>query len=388
MAQARALGEIDKEIVATDSAISSVDGIEGRLGYRGYDIHDLAQNLGFEETIYLLWRGELPGPRSLQQFEELLDENRRLPEAASELIRSFPGTAPVMDRLRTAVSLLSLYDPDAADNSAASNERKALRLTSQMGTVVAALARSERGLEPVAPARGRRTAWNFLYMLTGQPPAQAAEHALDVALVLHADHELNSSTYAARLAVETLSDTYAAVTAAIGAFSGPLHGGANVEVMHMLEQIGEPANAERYVAEALRSGRKLMGIGHQFYKTVDPRAISLRSIARQLADSSGERTWIEISEAVQAAADKALAARGKTTLKPNVDFFSAPVYRALGIPTDYFTSVFVISRIAGWSAHILEQQFGGRLVRLRANYTGPADRKVIPLEKRGEPAGA
>ena len=371
-----------EDVIAGESSICDVDGKNGKLIYRGYDIHDLAENTTFEEVVYLLWNGGLPTISQLDALQADLDAARVLPEAALDLLRRFPKTATAMDALRTATSLLALYDPDEADESMEANKRKALRLTAQMGTLVAALDRLRKGEEPVAPKPGLSTAGNFLYQLTGTEPGATETHALDVALVLHADHELNASTFAARVTVATLTDMYSAVTSAVGTLAGPLHGGANVNVMHLLEQIGTPDRAEEIVTQMLAAGKKIPGIGHRVYRALDPRAMSLREMSRQLAESSGDAKWCEISEKVQEAADKALAAKGKTTLKANVDFFSASVYHMLGIPDDLFTPVFAISRVAGWTAHILEQLGDNRLIRPRAIYTGPRDLTVKPISER------
>jgi citrate synthase len=371
-----------EDVIAGESSITEVNGLEGKLVHRGYDIHDLALNVSFEEVIYLLWDDDLPNHKQLSEFNRELAANRAVPLPVLEFIRQFPKDAGPMDALRTAVSLLSFYDPDTGDNSLDANRRKAMRLTAQVGTVVAAIARCQAGKEPLDPDPDHETAWNFLYMLTGEEPNNVAERALDVALILHADHELNASTFAARVTIATLSDMYSAIVSAIGALAGPLHGGANIEVMHMLEQIGSPRDAERYVADALDTGKKLMGIGHRVYKTLDPRAVSLRYMSRQLAESSGNRKWYDISEAVEGAAERALAARGKSTLKANVDFFSASVYHVLRIPTEFFTPVFAVSRMSGWTAHVIEQLQNNRLIRPRAIYTGPTNRKVTPLPLR------
>ena len=383
MADEKAFKEGLEDVVAGTSRITDVNGGEGKLIYGGYDIHDLAQNTTFEEVVYLLWEGELPTGEQLAQLNADLDAQRALPEPALALLRQFPRTAVPMDALRTAVSLLGFYDPDTGDESLDANRRKAVRLVAQMGTLVAALSRLHAGQEPVAPKTGLSTAANFLYQLTGQEADETAAHALDVALILHADHELNASTFSARVTIATLSDMYSAITAAVGTLSGPLHGGANVNVMHLLEKIGTPDRAEEVVTQMLAGGQKVPGIGHRVYRALDPRAVSLRQMSRQLAETTGDAKWFEISERVQEAADKALAAKGKTTLKANVDFFSASVYHVLGIPTEQFTPVFAISRVAGWTAHVLEQLENNRLIRPRAIYTGPRDLKVTPVAQRG-----
>ncbi len=371
-----------EDVIAGESSICDVDGVNGKLIYRGYDIHDLAQNTTFEEVIYLLWNGTLPTAQQLSALNAELDANRAIPNDAMALLKQFPKTAPPMDALRTATSLLGMYDPDLGDESLAANRRKALRLTAQMGTIVGTLDRLRKGEEPVTPLSGLSTAASFLHQLTGEVPSETASHALDVALVLHADHELNASTFAARVTVATLTDMYSAVTSAVGTLAGPLHGGANVSVMSLLEQIGTPDKADSVVSQMLGAGKKIPGIGHRVYRALDPRAVSLREMSRQLAETTGESRWYEISERVQEAADRELAAKGKTTLKANVDFFSASVYRMLHIPNDQFTPVFAISRVAGWTAHILEQLGDNRLIRPRAIYTGPRDLTVKPIEER------
>ncbi|HEX5323242.1 MAG TPA: citrate synthase [Capsulimonadaceae bacterium] len=371
-----------EDVIAGESAITDVNGQEGKLIYRGYDIHDLAVNSTFEEVIYLLWNGDLPNQGQLTSFRSDLCASYTIPQSSLDLIRQFPKNAPPMDALRTAVSLLAFSDPDLGDESKEANRRKALRLTARMGTLVAALARVERSEAPIPPKPELSIAANFLYMLSGKEPDETMARALDVALILHADHELNASTFAARVTIATLTDMYSAITSAVGTLAGPLHGGANVQVMHMLEEIGEPERAEEYVTNMLASGKKVMGIGHRVYRTLDPRAASLREMSLQIAQSTGERKWYELSEAVAAAAEKAFASKGKTTLKPNVDFFSASVYHVLGIPTNLFTPVFAVSRVAGWTAHVLEQLENNRLIRPRAIYVGPRDKKVTPVAQR------
>jgi citrate synthase len=371
-----------EDVIAGESSICDVDGKNGKLIYRGYDIHDLAEHTTFEEVVFLLWNGHLPSQSERGAFQSELDANRAIPAPTLALLRQFPRTAPPMDALRTATSLLALSDPDEGDESMEANKRKALRVTAQMGTLVATLARLRAGEEPVAPKAGLSTAGSFLYGLTGTEPGDTATHALDVALVLHADHELNASTFAARVTVATLTDMYSAITSAVGTLAGPLHGGANVNVMHLLEKIGTPDRADEVVTQMLAEGKKVPGIGHRVYRALDPRAVSLREMSRQLAEATGDSKWYEISEKVQEAADKALAAKGKTTLKANVDFFSASVYHMLGIPSEQFTPVFAVSRVAGWTAHVLEQLGDNRLIRPRAIYTGPRGLTVKPIGER------
>lgn len=371
-----------EDVIAGESSICDVDGKNGKLIYCGYDIHDLAEHTTFEEVVFLLWNGHLPSQSEMGTFQSELDANRAIPAPTLALLRQFPRTATPMDALRTATSLLALSDPDEGDESMEANKRKALRVTAQMGTLVATLARLRAGEEPVAPKAGLSTAGSFLYGLTGTEPGDTATHALDVALVLHADHELNASTFAARVTVATLTDMYSAITSAVGTLAGPLHGGANVNVMHLLEKIGTPDRADEVVTQMLAEGKKVPGIGHRVYRALDPRAVSLREMSRQLAEATGDSKWYEISEKVQEAADKALAAKGKTTLKANVDFFSASVYHMLGIPSEQFTPVFAVSRVAGWTAHVLEQLGDNRLIRPRAIYTGPRGLTVKPIGER------
>jgi citrate synthase len=371
-----------EDVVAGKSAICDVNGKDGKLIYSGYDIHDLAQHTTFEEVVYLLWNGKLPNREELTELNAQLDANRAIPAEALELIKRFPKTATPMDALRTAVSLLGFYDPDHGDESTEANRRKAIRVTAQLGTIVAALDRLRKGEEPLEPKAGLGTAGNFLYLLSGVEPNATATKALDVALVLHADHELNASTFAARVTVATLTDLYSGVTSAVGTLAGPLHGGANINVMHLLEKIGTPDKAEEIVSGMLADGKKIPGIGHRVYRALDPRAVSLREMSKELAEATGDTKWYEMSEKVQQAADAALIAKGKTTLKANVDFYSASVYHVLGIPTDLFTPVFAVSRIAGWTAHILEQYGNNRLIRPRAIYIGPRDLTVVPIDQR------
>lgn len=371
-----------RDAIIGKSRICDVNGDEGKLIYAGYDIHDLAQHATFEEVVYLLWHIVLPTQSQLDELNHHLDEHRVLPDGVLTALKAFPASAPPMDALRTAVSLLGLYDPDTGDDSPAANMHKSVRLVAQMGTIVAALARLRAGQEPIAPRPGLRTAANFLYMLKGEEPSEIETHALDVALILHADHEINASTFAARVTIATLTDVYSAVVSAIGTLAGPLHGGANTNVMRTLEKIGSADKAEEVVTQMLGSGQKIPGIGHAVYKALDPRAVSLREMSRQLAQSTGDSHWFDLSEAVQQAADKALTAKGKTTLKANVDFFSASVYHMLGIPTEQFTPIFAISRVSGWTAHILEQLENNKIMRPRAIYEGPRGLTVQPIAQR------
>jgi citrate synthase len=327
-------------------------------------------------VVFLLHRGTLPSRPQLEELRTALVRERPVPAAVLELLRRLPrGTHP-MTTLRTAVSALGAFDPDGEDHGEAARARKALRLTAQMATLVAALDRIRRGEEPIPPDPGLGHAANFLFMLTGSRPSAAAARAMDVALVLHADHEFNASTFAARVAASTLADIHGAVTAALATLKGPLHGGANEAVMQMLEAVGDPGRAEPWVREAFSQKRKIMGFGHAVYRTEDPRAVHLRRLSRELGEERGERLWFDLSERVEA------VVRAEKGLYANVDFYSASLYRALGIPTDLFTPVFAVSRVAGWTAHVLEQLGNNRLIRPESEYTGPRDVAYVPLERR------
>ncbi|WP_219836019.1 citrate synthase [Paenibacillus sp. R14(2021)] len=361
-------------IVATTSSISSI--IDGVLTYRGIDIDDLAENASFEEVAYLLWYGKLPNQSELNELLNKLGEYAAVPAGVLDALKLFPKNTNSMAALRTAVSSLALYDAQANDMSHEANITKAIKIQAQIPTLVAAFARIREGKEPVAPKSGVSIAYNFLYMLTGQEPEQVAVKALDQALVLHADHELNASTFAARVTVATLSDIYSGITSAIGALKGPLHGGANEAVMVMLEEIGSFANVESYINAKLANKDKIMGFGHRVYKNGDPRAKHLQKMSRELGKLTGSMELYEMSVKIEE------LVTGQKGLKPNVDFYSASVYTTLGIPRDLFTPIFAISRASGWTAHILEQYENNRLIRPRAEYTGPVDQKVTPIAQR------
>jgi 2-methylcitrate synthase len=357
-----------EDVVATSSAICYIDGARGVLAYRGYDIHDLATHATFEEVCFLLWHGRLPTRAELGELQSQFATARPLPEGIVRLLRSLPPAEP-MDLLRTLASALAHYDADAADHSPRANTRKAVRLTAQIGSLVATLGRVDGGGGPLHPDPAMGFAASFLYMLTGRRPDALSTRALDVALVLHADHELNASTFAARVAAATLSDVHSAVVAGIGTLKGPLHGGANAEVMKMLLDLGAdatPDRIERAVREKLSRKEKIPGFGHRVYRTMDPRAVHLRQMSRDLGRRTGQPQWFEISERIEA------LVKAEKGLNPNVDFYSASTYHALGIPTTLFTPVFAVSRCAGWTAHVLEQLANNRLIRPRAEYTGPS----------------
>jgi len=367
------------DVVATSSAICYLDGASGVLAYCGCDIHDLARHSTFEEVCFLLWQRRLPSRAELGDLQSQLAAARPLPEPIIRLMRSLPpGNS--MDALRTLTSALAHYDPDTADNSSPANARKATRLTAQIASLVAAIGRINAGAAPIQPDPALSHAANFLYMLTGERPDSLAAHAFDIALILHADHELNASTFAARVTAATLSDIHSAIVAAIGALKGPLHGGANADVMRLLLDIGAgaaPEKAEEAVRAKLARKEKIPGFGHRVYTTEDPRATHLREMSRELGRRSGQPAWFEMSQRIEA------LMKAEKKLNPNVDFYSASTYYALGIAIDLFTPIFAVSRISGWTAHVLEQLAHNRLIRPRADYVGPEyPQRYVPLEAR------
>jgi citrate synthase len=369
-----------EDTVATSSSICYLDGDRGVLAYCGYDIHELARHATFEEVCYLLWHRRLPTRAELGDLQSALAAARALPEPILRLMRTLPPGA-AMDGLRTLTSALALYDPDVLDNSPQANERKAVRLTAQLGSVVATLGRLNAGGGSIQPDPVLSHAANFLYMLSGERPSGLATRAFDVALILHADHELNASTFAARVAAATLTDIHSAIVAAIGALKGPLHGGANADVMRMLLEIGQdapPGKVEEAVRARLARKEKIPGFGHRVYKTAeDPRAAHLRQMSRDLGRRSGQAGWFEMSERIEA------VVKADKHLNPNVDFYSASTYHALGIDSSLFTPIFAVSRISGWTAHVLEQYANNRLIRPRAEYVGPEyPQRYVAVENR------
>jgi citrate synthase len=365
-------------VVAANSGICWIDGDAGVLAYRGIDIHELAEKSSFEECSYLLWFGRLPRRAELEEFSKQLAEARKIDPKIIELLRSFPQSATPMEVLRTAVSALSFYDPDESDNEHDANVRKSFRLTSQIAMLVAAYDRLRKGKAVVEPDPSLSHAANFLWMLNGEKPSATATKTFDVALILHADHELNASTFAARVIAATLSDIHSAITGAIGALKGPLHGGANEAVMRMLFAIDKAgADPVDYVAGLLAQKKKISGFGHRVYHTEDPRATHLRKMSEELGESSGNAKWFKMSRAIE----KYILAEKK--LNANVDFYSASTYTMLGIDLDLFTPIFAVSRISGWAAHVIEQLDDNRLIRPRAEYIGPEyPVKYTVLEKR------
>jgi citrate synthase len=365
-------------IVATNSSICYIDGEQGVLAYRGIDIHELADRSNFEETCYLLWFGRLPSRAELVDLRGRLAAERQIDPAIIQLLRNAPKTALPMDVLRTAVSALAFYDPDEKSNDHDANIRKAIRLTSQIAVIVAAYDRIRKGKPLVEADRSLSHAANFLLQLTGNRPSPTAEKALDIALILHADHELNASTFAARVTAATLSDMHSAITSAIGALKGPLHGGANEAAFRIMSQIErEKADAVEFVRNMLAQKKKVPGFGHRVYHTEDPRATHLRVMSRDLCNSSGQPQWYEMSEKIE----KLVKAEKK--LNANVDFYSASTYHVLGIDEDLFTPIFAVSRISGWAAHVIEQLDDNRLIRPRAEYIGPEyPNRYVPIDRR------
>ncbi len=365
-------------VVATTSSVCFIDGDQGVLAYRGIDVHELADHSTFEETCYLLWLGRLPTRNELKEIREHLAEERKLDPAIISLLRSAPKHVVPMDVLRTAVSALAFYDAEERKNDHEANVRKSIRLTSQIPMIVAAYDCIRKGKPIVEPDRSLSHAANFLLMLNGTKPSPTAERALDIALILHADHELNASTFAARVTVATLSDVHSGVVSAIGCLKGPLHGGANEAVFTILQAIDRSgSDPVEYIKEVLAQKKRIPGFGHRVYHTEDPRATHLRKMSEDLGKSSGQSKWFEWSRAIE------LFIKAEKKLNANVDFYSASTYHTLGIDTDLFTPVFAVSRISGWTAHIIEQLDDNRLIRPRADYTGPAyPQHWVPFEKR------
>lgn len=372
-------GAVDKGlegVVACTTAISSIVG--ATLNYRGYTIEDLAEHSTFEETVFLLWNGRLPNKAEFEKFRAEFGREMALPADYLKALKALP-TKDVhpMSWLRTAVSLLAHWDPQANDNSPEATRAKSLRLTAKMPAVVCAFEAYRNGREPVAPKADKSIAWNFMSMLKGGEPEADLVKVFDTCLILHADHELNCSAFATRVTASSLSDLHSAVVSAIGALKGPLHGGANEQVILMLKRIGTIDRAQQFVKDALSAKEKVMGIGHRVYKNGDPRARILRGISEKLTKKIGEPQWYEMSTLIDDTMNK------EKGLMPNVDFYSATVYYSMGIPTDIYTPIFAVSRVAGWCAHAMEQYANNRIYRPRGQWTGQEGLKWIPLEKRG-----
>jgi citrate synthase len=364
-------------VVANTTRLSDVIGDKGQLVYAGYDINELAGKVSYEEVVYLLWNHRLPSRSELERCTNQLRGQRQLPDGVIDLIKRSPKDAAPMDVIRTAVSMLGLYDPDVQEPTFEQHKERARSITAKIGVIAAYFhrARQEKPLPPVREDLGE--AAHFLYLMNGEEPSQEAADTLDVAFVLHADHGMNASTFSARVTISTLSDIYSAITSAIGTLKGPLHGGANEGVIQMLEEIGDEKNVDAYIEKQLAQKKKIMGIGHRVYKTLDPRAPHLRAMAVKLSEKLGQPKWIRMSERIAELMKK------KKNLNANVDFYSATVYYSLGIPTDLFTPVFAIARTSGWCAHILEQLEDNRLYRPLSQYVGePAGKKVVPIDQR------
>ena len=366
-------------VTALDTELSFIDGQKGELVYRGYDIRELAKDASFEETAYLLWKGDLPTQAQLDDLTRQMREARPVhPDLLDHLRHHTPKDANPMAAMRTALSMLAAYDDEADVMEPEANFRKAVRLTAKLPTLVAAFDRIRKGKDVIAPKQEGSTAYDFLYMLNGEAPGPAAEEIMDAALVLHAEHGLNASTFACRVIGATLSDMYSAVVGAMGALKGPLHGGANIEVMKTLIALDESGEtAQEFVDRKLAAKEKIMGIGHRVYKTLDPRAVILRGMLSGLSEEKGESKWLEMSDTIRS------TVKEKKGLDANVDFYSASVYYLLGIETDLYTPIFAISRMTGWTAHLLEQWQDNRLIRPRAEYVGPKGKTVGPIAERG-----
>jgi len=365
-------------IIANSTALSDVRGAEGVLIYAGYDINELAGKVSYEEIVHLLWHGHLPNRAELEDLEKNLRSQRELPQGVIDFIKAAPKTANPMDVIRTGVSMLGLYDSSLGEDiKLDKNRHRAVSITAKIGVIAAYFHRSRQGLDLPPVRTDLSEAGHFLYLLTGETPTQDATAPLDIAYVLHADHGMNASSFSARVTVATLSDIYAAITSAIGTLKGPLHGGANEGVIHMLQEIGDEDKVDAWVEDALAQKKKIMGIGHRVYKVLDPRAPHLRAMAVKLSTELGEPKWIHMSERIAA------IMKERKGLNANVDFYSATVYYSLGIPTDMFTPIFAIARTSGWTAHVLEQLADNRLYRPLSEYVGPeVGKTVVPIDER------
>ena len=364
-------------VVAAKSEICFIDGQAGRLVYRGYEIGDLVENATFEETAHLLWDGELPTRSDLDQLKRDLGASTKLPAHVIAILKALPADTQPMDALRTAASALGATDPDLRSNEPDANRRKAIRLTAQLPTIVTAFHRLRNGQQPVEPDPALSIAANFLYMLNGKRPHDTLTRVMDAALVLHAEHGMNASTFTARVTAATLADIHASVTAALGALKGPLHGGANQDVMELLLECQDPDAAEQRVRDMLNNKQKVPGFGHRVYRTFDPRATFLRKMSRKLGEDSNNTLWYEMSERLIPIVKEM---KGKD---PNVDFFSASAYYTMQIPIDLFTPIFAVARVTGWTAHVMEQHKNNRIIRPTDDFVGVFDRKVEPIERRG-----
>lgn len=369
-------------IVVAETRLSHIDGEKGELIYGGYDIDDLARNTTFEEVCYLLWNGALPDQGQLDELKRELAAEAALSPEMLDMLRAYPRDTDPMAALRTSVSALGMFDPQADDISEPELRRKAILLTARMPTLVAAYDRIRNGREPVHPREGQTIAANFLYMLNGEEANDTRCRTMDAALILHAEHGMNASTFVGRATASTKSDLYSAITSAIGSLKGPLHGGANVEVMAMLREIVESGTGpEEWVRGALAGKQRVMGFGHRVYKALDPRATILRELADQIMAEAGETRWLDLSDKIRTVMAEEMEKAGKK-IYPNVDFFSASVYTTLGIAEDLFTCVFALARVPGWTAHLFEQYANNRLMRPKADYVGPRGLQVKPISER------
>ncbi|CAN5359101.1 citrate synthase [soil metagenome] len=363
-------------IVAAQSAIGDVNGEKGILIYQGYNIHDLAENSTFEEVIFLLWNGRLPKKDELEDFKAQIKANYEAPPEVIEMMRKFPKTAEPMDVLRTTISALDFYDTEGHGTDREHAHRAAVKLTAQISTLVTAWERIRLGKEIISPDKSLSIAENFFYMLRGTKAEADEARMMDISLILHADHELNASTFTTRVIAGTLADVYGAVTGGIAALAGPLHGGANTNVMKMLKEIGSEEGIDGWLDKALEEKRKIMGIGHAVYKTEDPRATWLRKFSQEMGEKKGEMKWFNMSQKIEKVMFE------KKGMFPNVDFYSASTYYLMDIPLDQYTPIFAISRISGWTGHILEQYGNNKLIRPRAEYIGARDLKYTPINER------
>lgn len=368
-----------EDVVVCEQDICFIDGKRGQLVYHGYDIDDLSENSTFEEVAYLLWNGKLPNATELKELQRALSQAMFLPDAIYDLLRVLPKNTDAMRALATGVSALGAFDAQAEDNSATANCAKAIRLTAQLPLLTTAWHHINQGQKPILPDRTKSIAYNFLKTLEGKEPDEYAVRTFDVALILHADHELNASTFSGRVTAATLSDMHSAVVAAINTLKGPLHGGANEAVMTMLRAIGDVDKAQSYVENMIANKQKVMGFGHRVYKAKDPRAVILEEMSEELARRSGDAKWFEMSRIVERTFQPTVAAKG---VYPNVDFYSASTYHMMGIPDDLFTPIFACSRVVGWTTHIMQQYANNRIFRPSSDYVGPQNLKWVPVEKR------
>lgn len=365
-----------KGVLAADSSICHIDGERGQLIYRGYGIDDLAERSTFEEVAYLLFKSELPNRPQLDEFRRVLTEHRTLPAPVSAFLKTLPRDVPPMSALRSAVSVAGIYDAQAEDESPEGNFQKSVRLTASLATVVAAIRRLRDGQEPVAPRSDLSFAANFMYMLNGREPSENEARAMDLILILHAEHGFNASTFTARVIAATLTDLYSAITGAIGALKGKLHGGANTEVLRTLMEVGSVDRVAPWVEDVRARKGKFMGFGHAVYKAEDPRAKHLKEFSRRLGQEQGNTKWYDISTEMER---RVVEAIGRNC---NVDFYSASLQHYMGVPGDLFTCIFAASRIVGWCAHVLEQLADNKIIRPSSNYVGPEERPYVPVDRR------